>query len=382
MYRFVHWGIVALLCGALAVALLWLVKAPDFEPAVTAIALLASLIGIFVDNWARTRARRRTLLRAVVHELYTALNVLKDPVFTRAETSLAQFAVFPRIHTGAVDHALVSGEFDTHTDAQLHKLMHSWTERARDFNNRLSITEFFCMSRGPEATRAMRSRLVSGAVARQVRRATRLLAERLVDGYSSESGIGRDTVLFGEPGDQVSGIGVDRDDSQRSPATTDPLPAAFTRFASVAAIACVFELKIRLAAQLVSETQIDALGRLSKVVQELGQAHSERLEPRQLTVLVTAAKLRNKLLHADFRKAVDVLEELGRQPTSASVWQVDLETGEAAELSSLSSQRASIRAWLIKTSSGNAFPLAEQIFADAIDTIHKLVGLPPVSAAH
>ena len=71
--------IIPLLLGvAFIVAVAWMKYAPDFEPAITSIALLVSLIAVYADRWRNSRERRKEMLRVLAHELYMNIGVVKD----------------------------------------------------------------------------------------------------------------------------------------------------------------------------------------------------------------------------------------------------------------------------------------------------------------
>ena len=184
------------------IAVAWLFTEPDFEPALTSLVLLATIVTLFVDHWLAERERRRELLSSVVHELYIDCNVLNDPLFASDNSASQLTVVFPRLSTGAVVHAIASGAFTTARDSRLFKLLQNWRESAEDFNHRLDITELcIFVVRKPEEIQAFRLKLSHGRVSIAVRRAGQELSDLLLERYASESSITRDTVLFpGEDG--------------------------------------------------------------------------------------------------------------------------------------------------------------------------------------
>lgn len=69
---------VALLLFALAASVIQLWAEPGFGPAASALTVTAAILGWFIDRWLSERERRRQLLRALVHELYMKLGVLRE----------------------------------------------------------------------------------------------------------------------------------------------------------------------------------------------------------------------------------------------------------------------------------------------------------------
>ena len=78
MQRIIKIIVPLLLIIAFLAAVAWAICAPDFEPAITSLALLASLIAIFADRWINSRERRKELLRVLAHELYMNIGVVND----------------------------------------------------------------------------------------------------------------------------------------------------------------------------------------------------------------------------------------------------------------------------------------------------------------
>jgi len=184
---------------AFLIAIAWFIYSPDFEPALTSIALIATIMGLFIDRWLANRERRQELLHALAHELYTNLQVLADPVFHPDIEPRKVPTVYPRLFVATLETVIASGAFIENRDRRLFQLMHSWQERAKDFNRRLDITELrtFTNPSEDEISR-VRNTLTSGKVLSETKRVLQELSSHLVDNYAKESGVGRDTILFGE----------------------------------------------------------------------------------------------------------------------------------------------------------------------------------------
>jgi hypothetical protein len=188
-----------LLLLAVAMTGVWFMRTRKVEAVASLLVLIATVTLTFVDRWEARRARRQELLRALVHELYMNLNVFKGPEFTPAPAATP--IVYPRLYLGALHAVLGSGAFTEARDRQLSTLLHGWLQRAHEFNDRLLVTETRMFTNPtPTETATWQAALTGGAVLRITRTSLNDLALHLVDHYASESGIGRDTLLF-SPGD-------------------------------------------------------------------------------------------------------------------------------------------------------------------------------------
>lgn len=188
-----------LLVLACLIAIAWFISSPDFEPALTSIALLATITGLFIDRWLATKERRQELLYALAHELYMNLQVLADPLFRPDTEPKKEPSVYPHLYVATLETVIASGAFIENRDRRLFHLMHSWRQLAQEFNKRLDITELrtFTNTSADEIER-FRNSLTSGQVLGETKRVLQELSTHLVDNYSKESGVGKDTILFGD----------------------------------------------------------------------------------------------------------------------------------------------------------------------------------------
>jgi hypothetical protein len=186
-----------LLAIAFIIAVAWFVSSPDYEPALTSLAFLTTITGLFIDRWLAAREKRRELLYALAHELYMNLQILNDPKFKSQDELCKSPIVYPRLFSSVLSTAISSGAFTETRDRHLFRLMHQWQERVSEFNRRLDITELRTFLHPNEKElKAFRERLTDGAVLSDTQDVLRELSSHLVDKYAKESGVGRDTVLF------------------------------------------------------------------------------------------------------------------------------------------------------------------------------------------
>ncbi len=179
------------------VAVVWFYFERDFEPFITSLLIFAAITGFFVEKWISKKGKRKELLVALVHELYLNMNMLEDSVFSPSSENKSKFVVFPRLESSVVNAVIWSGSFSGIKDKNIFLLLHVWRENIQRFNQRLEITETACLlNSSPENLSLWRKKLSSGKVIAQVRSAYNEIANELLDKYSSESGINRNTELF------------------------------------------------------------------------------------------------------------------------------------------------------------------------------------------
>ncbi len=184
-----------ILIGAFLVAIAWFIASPDYEPALTSLVLLATIIGLFIDRWLSERERRRQLLHSLVHEIYMNIGVFDDLNALKSLDKEKQIHIFPRFYTFTLTAVIASGAFSTKRDKKLWKLLNGWLQRVIDANNRLHITELQTFS-NPNIAEIFYAKLSTGNVMVITKQSFLELANHLFDTYKTESGIDRNTILF------------------------------------------------------------------------------------------------------------------------------------------------------------------------------------------
>ena len=173
----------------------WAVYSLDFEPAITALALLASIVAIFADRWILERERRREVLRVLAHELYMNIGVIKDLSSVKQPDKVNRPHVYPRFYTASLTTAISSGLFTGPRDEKLCKLMNGWLQRAVDFNSRLNVSEIQAFS-NLAVVQQFNEKVSEGLAAIGATKTFRELIDHVMSHYIAESGIDRGTVLF------------------------------------------------------------------------------------------------------------------------------------------------------------------------------------------
>ena len=181
--------------GLFAVA--WFYSEKTFEPFITSLLIFAAITGFFVEKWISDRAKRKGLLFALAHELFINMSILKDAAFRPNNKDSSKFIVFRRLESSIVNDVIRSGSFLGARDKVLFKALHFWRERIQQFNKRLDLTEIACMLNStPDNILLWRDKLSSGGVVQQVKDAYNIITSELLNNYSNESGVDRDTDLF------------------------------------------------------------------------------------------------------------------------------------------------------------------------------------------
>lgn len=133
------------LVSGLILAILWFITDPQqdyrFEPALTAIGLLATLTGIFAERWASIKEERRVLLLALYREFQGNKAILSDSRFQLNIDTIEHPVVYPRLLMSVTETAIASGVFAERKYRDLFWLLHQWRDIVNEFNRRLDITE-------------------------------------------------------------------------------------------------------------------------------------------------------------------------------------------------------------------------------------------------
>jgi hypothetical protein len=160
---------------------------------------------------------------------------------------------------------------------------------------------------------------------------------------------------------------------ERIGAEPQPSDRAFGAFAAAAATACLFELKARLFADNTPELQrykddpLEALVR--RVVEHLGST----LTDDEAVHLRKCARVRNRLLHADFSKAAGTMLSVGVAIEQGRVQIIDLSDGSVRKVSDTSSADGAVFAWVLEGTSVGTFSSARAFFLRGVALINWLL---------
>lgn len=179
-----------LLMVALFAAIVWLINAPDFEPAVTSLALLTSLIAIFTDKWIAEKEKRKELLVVLFNELFINLLFKSDLEKVADNKNVQKIQIYPRFHTVSLATVIASGAFTGEKDAKIYQQMNLWHQFSCDYNNRLYHTELKVLG-NKESAATYNKLLATGAISVQAFETLDSLMDILIEDYYIETGINR-----------------------------------------------------------------------------------------------------------------------------------------------------------------------------------------------
>jgi hypothetical protein len=178
-------------------ATLWFFYERDFEPLITSLLIFAAIMGLFIDQWISKKEKRKELLEGLSHELYINMNILKDSVFSLSPEENSRFVIFPRLESSAVNSMITSSYFFGVKDKNLCRQLFNWREKTQQFNQRLTLTEMACLlNPSPQNISLWRNGLASGIVFTQIKTSYDEIIQVLLNKYSSESGIDKNTTFF------------------------------------------------------------------------------------------------------------------------------------------------------------------------------------------
>jgi len=157
--------------------------------------------------------------------------------------------------------------------------------------------------------------------------------------------------------------------------SSSPSEALFIpAFAEAAAAACVFELHVRMLADVTPALRGEAFAKLSNLVHavcthfvEAGLLNHEGGERLRRCVV-----LRNKLLHLELSKATGQLESLGEELRANDVWMANLEDGSVGRVAETPTREGHIFGWLLQGWTSGAFAQTRDVFAGATRVLVQL----------
>ncbi len=148
----------------------------------------------------------------------------------------------------------------------------------------------------------------------------------------------------------------------------DPQPSEpyFRLFAQAATIACLFELKMRLLADNTAELQKYKDEQLEALVKRVTEHMQNLIVSEEAVLLKKCARIRNKLLHADFSKAAGTLLSVGINLEQGKVHLIDLVDGSVRKISDSNTSDGRVYGWLLEGARSGAFEQAGKLFIRGI----------------
>ena len=118
-----------------------------FPPAAQVFGLLGSLNGLFLGRRIAAWEGRDRALVSLVEELRKDKSILAAPEYAPSEET-PRPPVYTRLLVSATNAALTSGALAERSNDELLQRLHRWRDDVNDFNRRLELTEFHCLSSG------------------------------------------------------------------------------------------------------------------------------------------------------------------------------------------------------------------------------------------
>jgi hypothetical protein len=154
----------------------------------------------------------------------------------------------------------------------------------------------------------------------------------------------------------------------------NPSDIFIEEFGNVAAIASIYELKLRLLADKTPALKEKSHAHRLEELEDAFITHFEKmLTPDGITLLKTGRQLRNKVLHGDFSVAAKKVEEL--KPGSLKkdgVLSVKLDTGTSKFVSGTDSRDTGIFGCLLECKTSGLFDQCRDIFAKMVGIIAQI----------
>lgn len=152
-------------------------------------------------------------------------------------------------------------------------------------------------------------------------------------------------------------------------------------FAPTASIAAVYELRLRMLADMRTNTEHATHAQRTETVEE-AIVEEYSLGPEETGWLRTTSQLRNKILHGNFRQAKDKLADLGvelptgdvraiRLPTDGTLPNFDELLESAKPITEADGSKA-ICSWLYWAAQTNFFARAQEAFVESLKILDRL----------
>jgi hypothetical protein len=152
-----------------------------------------------------------------------------------------------------------------------------------------------------------------------------------------------------------------------------PCDFAFREFAPAAATACVFELQARLFADASPALTRHKTDDLEVLVRRIVEHVDAKLSPEEAKHLLKCARVRNRLLHADFSRAAGVLLSFDVELEQGNVRIIDLATGEERKVSDTKTEDGRVLGWLIEGATSEMFNRTRPLFLRGVALLNWLL---------
>lgn len=185
-----------ILVVALMLSVLWIVTSKDrFEPSVTSIALLATLLSIFIDKNLSRIEKRQEIIKGLIYEMTENFRILESPRY-KVENITEERWVFQKFTCITAQAAVVSGIFLTSRDQKLYRVLNMLIQNVNDINRRVEFVEQTYMSfTDPKNVIQLKTKLLTGSGMTTFVSSLKTYGKFLVSQYWDESGLFQDSDL-------------------------------------------------------------------------------------------------------------------------------------------------------------------------------------------
>jgi len=151
------------------------------------------------------------------------------------------------------------------------------------------------------------------------------------------------------------------------------LQKVFDYYAGCGSLCSLYELEIRLIAGRTPELESLAYERLSKIEQPFLNHFSSFLTDEEKTLLSKAKKIRDKLLHADFKGLIEKVKEVSPDKVKGPpVGMAKLTTSQTKMVTDATKREAGIFGWLLQSAQDGSLLEAGEILNRAYQIICRL----------
>ena len=151
------------------------------------------------------------------------------------------------------------------------------------------------------------------------------------------------------------------------------LDPVFKYYSQCGSLCALYELEIRLIAGRTKELEHLAYKRLSEIEEPFLAHFDSYLTAEEKNLLSKAKKIRDKLLHADFKGLIDKVKEISPDKVKDSpVGMVKLDTQQTTMVSDTTKRQGGVFGWLLQSAQDGSLHEAGQLLNSAYQVVHRI----------
>lgn len=153
----------------------------------------------------------------------------------------------------------------------------------------------------------------------------------------------------------------------------NPMEKIYEQYTWVAGLACLYELNVRLEADVVPGlTKYSHESDFNTLEEHFLNHYTSKLTPGEKDLLIKSRQLRNKIIHSDFKSASSKVVEAGGVINPGTVHQMKISSGEVKAVPETTKKEGGIFGWFLEVSSNGTMTESEDLFKRAITLVRKL----------